>query len=177
MEKARNIELNNMKVRFHNLGGRQNDYGDVQVDVSFEITDELKKQLEKDGYVTSQWIPKKDGKPDPDSEPVNLFKGLLKFREKNGQLKPRNKRPEVIVVIDGNDQGVIFTESMLFNNFGGARPKLEILYADEIAISGSPRKDGKGNTAYINSIVLVCKNKSKYRVSSSSEEEDYEDEE
>jgi hypothetical protein len=175
MEKARNIELNNMKVKFHNLGGRPNDYGDVQIDISFEISDELKEQLDRDGYYTSQWTPKKDGKPDPDAEPVNLFKGLLKFRDKTGQLKPKYQRPEVIVVMEGNDNGVLFSESMLMSNFGGSRPRLEIVYADEIAISGSPRRDGNGNTAYINSIVLVCKKKSKYSVAAPSDEDEYDE--
>ena len=172
MERAKKLELSNMKVRFNNLGGRPNDFGDIQMDVTFELDDEMCKSIQEDGYYTTQWTPKdKNGNPDPDSDPVNLLKGLLKFREKNGQMKPRGKRPEVIVVMEGHDSGVVFSESMLINNFGGARPKLEVVYADEISISGSPRRDGQGNTAYINSIVLVCKSKSKYRIAESDEDE------
>lgn len=174
MDKPRNITLNNMKVKFNNLGGRPNDYGDVILDVSFEVSDDLADNLRRDGYYVSQWQPKND----PDAEPINLFKGIISFRDKTGALKPRHQRPDVLLVMDGNDTGVELSESMIKNYFG--KKRLEILFADEVEINASnkPRKDGQGYTAYINSIVLVCKNKSKYKiaVSAPEDEEDYDDE-
>lgn len=173
MEKPQNIELNNMKVRFHNLGGRPNDYGDVILDVSFEVSDELAEQLRRDGYHVSSWTSKND----PDAEPINLFKGIISFKDKNGQLKPRYQRPEIILVMEGSDSGVRLSESMLISNFGNKK-RLEILYADEVEMNASnkPRKDGDGYTAYINSMVLVCKKKSKYTIADSDDaEEEYDD--
>jgi hypothetical protein len=172
MDKPKNIQLNNMEVRFHNLGGRPNDYGDVVLDVSFEVNDDLAAQLKKDGYHVSQWTPKND----PDAEPINLFKGIISFRDKTGQLKPRYQRPEILLVMEGETSGVRMSESMLASNFGNKK-RLEILYADEVEVNAAnkPRKDGDGYTAYINSMVLVCKKKSKYDVAADDEEEYEED--
>lgn len=172
MDKPQNIQLDNMKVRFHNLGGRPNDYGTVQLDVSFEVSDELAEQLRRDGYYVSDWTPKND----PDAEPIHLFKGIISFKDKNGQLKPRHLRPEINLVMEGSNTGVKMSESMLISNFGNAK-RLEILYADEVQINAAnkPRKDGQGYTAYINSMFLICKNKSKYSIAAEEDDEDFDE--
>ena len=79
--------------------------------------------------------------------------------------------------MEGSHSVIPLSESMLISYFGKRR--LEILYADEVEINAAkkPRVDGQGHTAYINSMVLVCKNKSKYSIQSPEVEEDDEEDE
>ena len=167
MNKPRNIELNNMKVKYNNLGGKPNDWGNVVLDVSFELTEDMAKQLKADGWHINEYTPKYD-----DAEPIHLLKGIISFRDKKGNLKERNLRPDIYLCMEGEKKVRPLSESMIISYFG--KNRLEILYADEVKINAAPRKDGDGCTAYINSMVLVCRNKSKYEVSGDTEDYEYE---